>query len=198
MASACVDLVHFLCYSKKVLLVGTLPIYSPPVWQDPIMDVVFSIELAEKLDEQVDAIVREMLRLGDEYEGPWPILLDPDYDLDELPALAEKLEISLDVLSQYRLMLDYIDQTAHMRLDDELSPSPEKIAADLSIPFSKFDPYFVRKVQEIRESLIADDDEEVVDSGGGSMPWETKEALLDDLQHDAAMFAPDHRSVKPR
>ena len=163
------------------------------------MDGTLTIDVVRRLDAKRDASVRLCLLQQGNFDGPWPFILDPDYDLDQLPQLAEDWGVSVDVLSQYRLMLDYIDQTAQMALDEELSPSPEQIASRLNISFEVFEPYFVAEVMKIRRALADGEYEESTARSGGAMPWETGEALDDDIAHDAEMFVPPaRRNSKPR
>ena len=146
------------------------------------------MEVIERLDARRDADVRKVLRivgLGRNYEGPSPFILDPDYDMDQLPLLAEEWGVSLEILSKYRLLVDYIDQTAQQSLDPEFSLAPEQMADDLGIDFAEFEPYFVAEVSRIREALAEDDDVEAASSYSGLPPWETAEDFLEDLQQDA-------------
>ena len=143
-----------------------------------------------------DSYARTVLLSRGTYDGPWPFILDAEFD--QLEELAAEWGVSPEILRLYIDLCDYVDRTAQMALDPELSPTPEKVAAKLGIDFAVFEPYFVAEVVRIREALVDDKDEEVLTGAAGPLPWHTKQALLDDLQQDAAMFAPDQRSVKPR
>jgi hypothetical protein len=150
---------------------------------------MLTIELVRRLDAKKDNSVLELLRKGDRYEGPWPFILDEDYRQDELPALALKWEIPLDVLSQYIELATYIDQTAQMSLDPEFAQSPEQMADELGIDFAEFEPYFVQEVLKIRDALAKEDDEEAATCAATSPPWETEEDLLEDFQQDASLHS---------
>ena len=155
-----------------------------------------TMETILRLDNLRDTYARTVLLSRGAYDGQWPFILDADFD--QLEELADEWEVSPAVLRLYIDLCDYIDRTAQMTLDPELSPTPEKIAAKLGIDFAVFDSYFSDQVLCIRQALADDNDEDVLVGGAGPLPWHAKQALLDDLQRDAAMFAPDQRKVKPR
>ena len=149
------------------------------------MNKMFTMELVLKLDTLRDHDVREILRRGDKYDGPSPFILDPDYDLDQLPALAAKWGVSLEILCQYRVLVDYIDHTAQMCIDPETELPPEAMAEDLGIDFAIFEPYFLAEVEKIRQALSEEDDDNAArgfssfspemrslrDSGTGETLW---------------------------
>ena len=151
------------------------------------------VEAAERLDDQLEAILQEMMLAvgsGVLYDGPSPLILDPDYDMTQMPALAEKCGVSLDLLSRYRVMADYINMYAQGTLDPEFSLAPEDFAGDeLGLVFNVFEPYFNRKVNRIRQDLVRDADEEacVLHSTGQLPvdPWEAEADELAALQKDA-------------
>lgn len=135
------------------------------------MEEKLSVPVARRLDGWIDAEVRNMLRilgLGCDYNEPSPLLLDPDYDMSQLPALARRMGVSLEVLSKYRLLCDYIDIWAQGSIDPNRPLSPEELAADLGISFEVFEPYKDSRVARVRADLEGQgelDDDSIVAPG---------------------------------